>query len=50
MEQGVLVGKRVAAILMDEKSSLDIDTLIDFKLAELLLEERNELEKGQNRG
>lgn len=44
-EQGVIIGKYNAPIFMDDESSLDIDTLTDFKLAELIMKERKNYEK-----
>ena len=35
-------GSSCMAYVMDEKDSVNIDTLMDFKLAEILLEERHE--------
>ena len=48
-EQGVIIGKRNAPIFMDDESSLDIDTLTDFKLAELIMEGREKYEKDKIR-
>ena len=37
LEEGVLIGKRVGAVVMDEESSLDVDTPLDLKILQLVL-------------
>lgn len=44
MEQGRVLGKDTRAIVMDWESSIDIDTMLDLKLAELILQERQHAE------
>jgi N-acylneuraminate cytidylyltransferase len=40
LEQGVMIGKRVAGLVTEPADSIDIDTLLDLQLAELLLAQR----------
>jgi len=40
MEQNLILGKDTRGIVMDAESSTDIDTRLDFKIAELILKER----------
>ncbi len=48
MEQGRMLGEDTRAIVMDQESSLDTDTILDLKLAELILREREDAQN-QNR-
>jgi CMP-N-acetylneuraminic acid synthetase len=40
LEQGVLIGRRVAGLVTESADSIDIDTRLDLQLAELLLAQR----------
>jgi CMP-N,N'-diacetyllegionaminic acid synthase len=40
LEEGVIIGKRVGAVIMDEVSSLDVDTPLDVKILEYVLAEK----------
>lgn len=40
MKENRILGENTRAIVMDAESSIDIDTLLDFKIAEVLLKER----------
>lgn len=40
MKENRILGEDTRAVVMDAESSIDIDTWLDFKLAELLLKER----------
>ena len=40
LEQGVMIGRRVAGLVTEPSESIDIDTPIDLQLAELLLAQR----------
>lgn len=40
MEQNRIQGHDTRAIVMDDESSIDVDTLLDFKFAELVLKQR----------
>jgi N-acylneuraminate cytidylyltransferase/CMP-N,N'-diacetyllegionaminic acid synthase len=40
-EKGILISEDCRAILMDHESSLDVDTLLDFKTIELVMEEKD---------
>lgn len=44
MEQGRVLGEDTRAIVMDWESSIDVDTMLDLKLAELILRERRNAE------
>jgi CMP-N-acetylneuraminic acid synthetase len=41
LEQGVMMGRRVAGLVTDPHESIDIDTPLDLMLAELLLSQRD---------
>ena len=40
LEQGVMIGRRVAGLVTQPSESIDIDTPLDLQLAELLLAQR----------
>lgn len=40
MKDGKVLGKDARALIMPKEKSVDIDTMLDFKLAELLIKER----------
>jgi CMP-N-acetylneuraminic acid synthetase len=40
LEQGVMIGRRVAGLVTQPAESIDIDTPLDLQLAELLLAQR----------
>lgn len=44
VEQGRVLGEDTRAIVMDWESSIDIDTMLDLKLAQLILRERRNAE------
>ena len=40
LDQGVMIGQRVAGLVTQPSESIDIDTPLDLQLAELLLAQR----------
>jgi N-acylneuraminate cytidylyltransferase len=42
LEQGVMIGRRVAGLVTDPSESIDIDTPLDLMLAELLVAQRHD--------
>lgn len=44
---GVVIGKRIGAVVMDEESSLDVDTPLDLQRLELVLAEREKRANGR---
>jgi len=48
MKENRILGNDTRAIIMSQEDSIDIDTELDFKLAELILRERDKREKDKN--
>jgi CMP-N-acetylneuraminic acid synthetase len=42
LQQGVMIGRRVAGLVTDPSESIDIDTPLDLMLVELLMAQRHD--------